>query len=171
MTAPGGTFSYSGNPADSRKDAIRALLGDTGGVDGSGWILSDQEIDYFDSLVTPSYDDPFMSAAVCADIIAGRYAGEVNISADGVSISADNLMQKYAALAASLRTTYKTVAGAGGYPLVGGIDAFTVVDPTVRPKNFSVGQDDNYRAGYQYQGYWGEYYDGGYYGWLDSEPW
>lgn len=172
MTTPGATYTFSGDPATSRKDAVRSLLSDTGGADGTFWMLSDQEIIYFDAQVTPSYDDPFMTSAVCADIISGRYAGEVNISADGVSISADDLQKKYAALAASLRTTYKVIASPGGSPLVGGIDAFTVCDPTVRPKNFHIQQDDNYRAGYQYQNDGGYgWYDGDYYGWMESEPW
>jgi hypothetical protein len=159
--------SYSGDPSTSVLDAVRCMLGDIGGDDGNTWILTDPEITYFDSLCEPRFGDPIMTAAVCADIIAGRYAGSVSISADGVSVSADQLQNKYIMLAASLRSTYKTLAAAGGLPIVGGIDAFTVEDRTVKPFLFRIGMDDNIRAGSQLA-------DGGDIPgmeWLDSEPW
>lgn len=141
--------TYSGDPSDSRLDAVRSLLGDIGGDDGHTWLLTDEEIEYFDGIVNLSYDDAFMTAAVCAEIISGRFAMEVSISADGVNISGDQLQQKYAALATTLRQIYKGLAVGGGGPLIGGIDAFHVDDPTVRSFNFSVGMNDNIRAGNQ----------------------
>ena len=167
MPAPPST--YSGDPATSRMDAVRALLGDTGGEDGTTWILTNAEIVWFDSQVTPSYDDAFMSAAVCADIISGRYASEVSMSVDGDSISTEQLQEKYSTLAATLRTTYKTINGPGGFPKVGGIDRFRVDDITTRPKTFSIGQDDNVRAGSQEAVYSDD--DAGYPSWMESSPW
>jgi hypothetical protein len=164
--------TYTGDPASSRKDAVRALIGDTGGEDNITWILSDAEIAWFDSMVTPSYDDAFMTAAVCADIISGRYAAEVSISTDGDSIATEQLQDKYKALAATLRTTYQTIAGAGGYPLVGGIDRFRVIDPTMRPLLFAIGQNDNVRAGNQdVRSADGSEENDGYPHWLESGPW
>lgn len=154
--------SYSGDPSTSTLDAVRCMLGDIGGDDGNTWILSDAEITYFDLRVEPIFGDPIMTAAVCADIIAGRYAGQVSISSDGVSISGEQLQAKYTQLALSLRNTYKTLAAPGGYPLTGGIDAFTVEDPTIRAFQFSIGMDDNPRAGNQ------EHPD---HNWHESEPW
>ena len=159
--------SYSGDPASSTLDAVRCMLGDIGGETGSYWVLSDAEIAYFDSICKPIFNDPIMTAAVCADILAGRYAGEVSISADGVSVSAEQLQAKYYLLAASLRATYKMLAATGGYPVVGGIDAFHVTDPSVRPMNFGVGANDNYRAGSQ--SITDSPRDA--YSWCDSEPW
>lgn len=160
--------TYSGDPASGQVDAIRAMLGDTGGDDGQTWILSDAEITYFDSLAWPVFNSALMSAAVCAEIIAGRFAGEVAISADGVSVSGQQLQDKYTALAASLRQLYKTVSAAGGLPIVGGIDRFHVPDPTVRPLNFGIGMHDNYRAGAQGNP---NSPDDWYYAMPESEPW
>lgn len=159
--------TYSGDPASSELDAIRAMLGDTGGDDSSSFILSDAEINYFDSLTYPVFGSPIMTAAVCADIVAGRFAGEVSISADGVSVSGQQLQDKYTQLASSLRSTYKTLSSAGGYPIVGGIDAFRVADRTVAPLNFGVGMHDNRRAGYQSN----PDNDDWYYASPESEPW
>ena len=161
MTVEG---SYSGDPASSTLDAVRCMLGDIGPI----FILSDAEIAYFDSVCAPIFNDPLMTAAVCADILAGRYAGEVSISADGVSISTDQLQLKYTQLAAALRATYKILAAPGGYPYVGGIDSFRVVDPSVRPTNFGIGMDDNYRAGAQGRA---DAPEDWYYAQFDSEPW
>jgi hypothetical protein len=161
--------TYSGDPAVSRKDAVRALIGDTGSEDEDTWILSDAEIVWFDSQVTPSYDNAFMTAAVCADIISGRYASEVSISGDGDSVSLEQLQQKYQTLAATLRTTYKTIAGPGGYPLVGGIDRFQVPDLTSRPMTFRIGRDDNIRAGNQNASTYDDD-NAGYPSWMDSSP-
>lgn len=159
--------TYSGDPATSVKDAVRCMLGDTGGEAGTFWRLNDAEILYFDGICQPIFDDPIMTAAVCADILAGRYAGEVSISADGVSISTDALQRQFELLGASLRATYKLLAAAGGYPYIGGIDTFHVVDPSVRPMNFGVGANDNVRAGWQSNANRG----GDYYDLYDSEPW
>lgn len=137
--------TYSGDPAASPADAVRCMLGDV----GPDFLLSDDEIAYFDKRTKASYDDPIMTAAVCADILAGRFAAEVSISADGVSISAEQLQDRYLKLAASLRTTYKVLAAPGGLPIAGGIDAFSIDDPTVKPYSFGVGMNDNPRAGSQ----------------------
>lgn len=163
--APAST--YSGDPARGTVDAVRSMLGDTGGDDNATWLLTDAEITYFDSLTDPVFKSPVMTAAVCADIIAGRFAGEVSISADGVSVSGQQLQDKYTQLAASLRQLYKTISAAGGLPLVGGIDAFRIVDRTVAPFNFGVGMHDNRRAGYQTN----PDNDDWYYAVPESEPW
>jgi hypothetical protein len=136
--------SYSGDPSGSRIDEVRFLLQDTGPTD----LLSDDEITYLDTRLARVYNDPIMTAATCADVIAARCAHEVSISADGVSAGLNELQQKFADAAISLRSLYKALAGAGGVPLVGGIDA-TGFDPAVRPLNFGIGMDDNYRAGDQ----------------------
>lgn len=160
--------TYSGDPNVSTRDAIRCLVGDIGGESGSSFLLTDAEVDYFDSVVAPVFGDPLMTAAICADILAGRFALEVTIAADGVSIAAEQLQQKFSAMAATLRQTYKTLASVGGYPQAGGIDAFTVPDPTIKAFNFAIGMNDNYRAGSQStllnpEDWW--------YAQFDSEPW
>ena len=73
----------------------------------------------------------------------------MSISADGVSVGAQELQQKYATLAASLRATYKALAGAGAVPYAGGIDWPPASDPSVKPLSFGKGMHDNLRAGQQ----------------------
>jgi len=151
--------SYSGDPTSSRIDEVRFLLQDAGPTD----LLTNDEIRYLDNRLASVYDDPIMTAATCADVIAARYAHEVSISADGVSAWLNELQQKFADAAVALRSLYKALAGAGGVPLVGGIDA-TGPDPSVRPLNFAIGMDDNYRAGDQSSGripYTGAEYESG----------
>lgn len=142
-------MAYSGDPTESRQDEVRFLLQDIGDTA----LLTDEEIDYVDKLLVANYNDALMTAAFCADILAGRYAGEVSISADGVSIATNELADRYRALAASLRATYRSLRGLAGVPLVGGIEAFTRADPSVRPLTFGVGMNDNDRAGAQFGNY------------------
>lgn len=140
------TFSYSGDPGDGGVDEVRFLVHDT---DEANPLLSDEEIDYVLARQQSAYNDPLMAAAICADMIANRYASEVSITADGVSISGDQLMTKWQALATSLRETYKSLQGVGGEPLVGGVDLYDRRTPGVRPLSFGRGMHDNMRAGSQ----------------------
>lgn len=156
--------TYSGDPSASRGDEVRFLLQDTAPASA---LLSDEEISYVDARLQAAYDDALMTAAFCADIIAARYAGEASISADGVSISMAELGPKYQQLAANLRATYRSLRGLAGVPLVGGIDAFSRADASVRALNFGIGMDDNVRAGDQgldgYPRYTGAEYESGNY--------
>jgi len=136
---------YAGDPTSSRQDEVRFLLQDL----GSPPLLSDAEIDYLDARLLDLYNDPVMTAAFCADMLAHRYATEIAISADGVSAGLNELQSKYEQLGANLRAMYKALRGVGGAPLVGGIDRNPAPDPTVRPLNFGVGMHDNARAGDQ----------------------
>ncbi len=140
------SFSYGGSPAGSDLDQVRFLLADT---DPGGALLSNEDIGFWLTRLSTVYGDPIMAAAFCAEIIAGRYAGEVSISADGVSYSGEQLQAKYATLAATLRATYKAVAAVGGAPDVGGIDWRGQAEPGVRPMSFGRGMHDNARAGGQ----------------------
>jgi hypothetical protein len=139
------TASYSGDPTTTRTDEVRFLLQDT----GSPPLLADEEIDYVDLRLRAVHDDALMTAAVCADILAGRFADEVSISADGVSAGLQELQDKYRDKALNLRATYKALRGAGGAPLTGGIDRNTTPDYSLRPLSFGIGKDDNVRAGNQ----------------------
>jgi hypothetical protein len=139
------TASYSGDPTTSRTDEVRFLLQDT----GTPPLLADEEIDYIDARLRGAYDDALMTGAVCADILAGRFADEISISADGVSAGLQELQDKYQAKALSLRATYKALRGVGGAPLTGGIERNTTPDYSLRPLNFGIGMDDNVRAGNQ----------------------
>lgn len=145
-------WSYSGNPSSSSLDAIRFYLQDT---DTNDPLMQNEEIEYFRDLLEPIYgkvsDLPVLAilvAAYLADVLATSYR-EPSISADGVSINFDNLASKYTALASTLRQTFQNLAGAGGGPIVGGINYWDDWDPSIKPFIFGVKMHDNYRAGQQ----------------------
>jgi hypothetical protein len=159
---------YSGDPSDSELDAVRFWAQDTGATP----FLSDPEITYVISFYENDSSgnttvSPVLIAAACCDMIAAKYVGWVNINADGVSYSGDQLQQRYNALAAELRKTEKRLTEAGAFPYVGGILANEGPPPGVDPPNFGVGMNDNPEAFRQDGGWNAEYFysgAGGYYG-------
>lgn len=124
-------MAYSGDPALSGLDAVRFWAQDTGATS----LLNDNEIYYviaFNKL-DPLYA-PVESAAVVADRIAAKYAGEVSINSDGVSYSGEQLQQKYSELAKELRKTARRIPGQGAGPYIGGQQMGA---------QFSIGMSDN----------------------------
>lgn len=61
------TWTYSGNPASSTKDAVRFLIGDT---DTDDQLLSDEEINYTITITGNVYE----SAHDCAYAVAASFA-------------------------------------------------------------------------------------------------
>lgn len=124
-------MSYSGDPSTSGLDAVRFWAQDT----GTTGLLSDGEVEYL--IAYSGLDpvgEPIEVAAIVADRIAAKYAGEVSINSDGVSYSGDQLQQKYGALAKELRQTHARISSMASYPFVGGLQ---------RGRNFGVGMHDN----------------------------
>lgn len=146
----GGPFSYSGDPATSDLDAVRFLVGDT---NSGAYFLNDAEIAFLLSTSgnagnadgTPNV---IMAAGAAAEAIAAALSREVTYSADGVSISADTLAQKFYTVGEKLRTLSMRSDVAAG-PDTGGIMVGEVYDDSIRPLVFSVGMHDNYAAGQQ----------------------
>lgn len=138
------TTTYD-NPAFSDKDEIRFLIQDTG---PNEWYLQDEEITYAINKWSSLYNSPIYTAAVLADILASRYAGEASYSADGVSIGLGQLADQFRALAASLREQYKNSL-VGGTPDVGGITPGEGLYPGIKPFNFGTGMHDHPEAGNQ----------------------
>lgn len=163
-------WSYSGVPTPGTRDAVRFLLGDT---DQSFQLMQDAEIDYVIALASTIYDDDFMAASICADVVANELAREISVNADGVSAGADELQDKFQKLAQNLRDMYDRIRGVGGAPEVFGVDAFRPPNFSVKPLVFGKSFTDNFRAGQQNFGNYGEMpeafdlpLDGGYYtGW------
>jgi len=141
------TWEYSGDPATSAKDEIRFLIQDT---DESIQLLSDEEIEYLLGTWMTSHDSTVYVAAVAAEIIASKFAGVVNISADGVSINTADLSGRYRELAISLRNLYK--AGALGVIDIANLMYDANKDPSIKPLFASMGQHDNIYAGQQNYG-------------------
>jgi len=137
-------WTYSGDPADGGVDEIRFLIGD---VDEDRQLLTDEGIAYVIARLEPVYGSPLMAAAACAEAIAGKFAREVSVSADGVSVAVDSLQQKYNELAASLRDQYKNEMGTA--PIASGTLLDDAPDFSIKPLMFGIGFMDNYRAGSQ----------------------
>lgn len=141
------TWSYSGDPAHSELDQVRFEIQD---VRADRALLSDEEITFLIERQRPLYDDPVMAAIHAAEIIAARYAGEVSISADGVSIDSTGLREAYLSMAGQLREQRASLVGVAPEPYAGGMDpAEDRGDAGLAPKEFGTGMTDNPRAGRQ----------------------
>lgn len=91
------TWSYSGDPSTSEKDAVRFEIGD---VDVNDQLVSDEEIQY---LLTTE-DSIVGAAALCCDKIAARFARDVDKKIEGTSVSASQRYEHYRSLAQHLRS-------------------------------------------------------------------
>ena len=89
------TWSYSGNPASSDKDAVRFIIGDT---DSNDQLVSDEEIAYAVSV----RGSVFLGAAMVAKSIASRYARNVDKAVGDLKISLSQKFKAYNALAEEL---------------------------------------------------------------------
>jgi hypothetical protein len=158
------SFSYDPeDPGATDVASVRTLIQD---VDPAHPHLSDEQIQWQIDSISDIYDDVRMWAAYCAEMVAAQHAGDVSISADGVTISGNQLRDQWKQLAESLRCEYKQIAGVGidaaSAQLAGGAGA---VDRTLAPLTFGIGMHDNPDAGRQDFGgreRWGEPYDAPY---------
>lgn len=138
-------FSYSGNPSTSPLDAIRFYSQDIREDDP---FISDEEINFIIQSWIHVSDSPLFLAAVVCDVISARFAREISFSADGVSVGASDLQEKFEKLADSLRAQYQA-QDIGGIPSAGGMIAGEEFDPSVEPLVWSKGMHDNPAAGRQ----------------------
>lgn len=91
------TWSYSGNPADSEKDAVRFLIGDT---DANDELLSDEEIDY---VIVESGGSKYQAAHDAAYAIASKFSRMAQSKSVGdLSISYADRARAYFELANEL---------------------------------------------------------------------
>jgi hypothetical protein len=150
------TWSYSGDPSASDLDTVRFLLQDTTTADQ---LMSDEEIQFVIDSWADRVGSNYWAAAMCADNVAAKFAREVAVSGDGVTVAVEALQDKYAALALSLRAQHTDYAGSGPLGAEGNGTIFDVdgFDPTIRPLSFGKGMHDNLRAGQQDFGGEGEF--------------
>lgn len=136
--------TYSGDPANSPRDQVRLLVGDTGSAPDQPFELADSEIDWR----LTDYPDPKLAAAYCCDDIAMRYARKITKSVGTLKINYSDIITNYRNKAKDLReqSAISSVA-----PYAGGVskaDKFGVVENTdrVRPP-FEVNQFDQRGTG------------------------
>ncbi len=139
------TFTYSGDPSSSPLEEIRFYIQDT---DYANPYMTDEELQFLYDTWYPLYKSNVYVAYVAANSLAALFAREVSYSADGVSVSGDQLQGKYKDLAAGLREMWRASQGVGG-PNAGGVIAGETLGGDVVPMSFSKGMDDNPLAGQQ----------------------
>lgn len=83
------SWSYSGRPGDSRKDAVRFIVGDT---DTSEQLLLDGEIEYLLS----EYEDSVIAASIRAcEVLAAKFARLMDESVGSVSLTYSQRKKQY----------------------------------------------------------------------------
>lgn len=138
-------MAYGGDPAEGQIDAVRFWLQDTAPAP----LLSDAELRYFIDYSSDYTTDALLLAASLCTVIAAKYAGEGQISGDGVDYSFAQVQDKYVALGQQLRTQYQLLNANRGRPYDGSADAFARRHPGGIPPLFTVGQFDNPRGASQ----------------------
>jgi hypothetical protein len=147
-------FSYSGDPSTSLLDEIRFYSQD---IDETDPLVSDEEINYLIVNWEKVSSSPLFLAAVVCDVIAAKFTREISFSADGISVGATELQNKFVALADSLRAQYQA-QDIGGIPSAGGMLAGEEYDSTIEPLVWAKGQHDNPQAGQQEYGGFNTYH-------------
>lgn len=132
------SWSYSGNPSHSAKDAVRFLIGDT---DETEKLLTDEEINYFLSF----FNNVALNASIrCCETIIAKSSRLVDETAGSVSLSFSQRAAQFRSLLADLRTRLATDDMT---PIAGGIsksDKQRVAQNADRvPPDFSKHQNEN----------------------------
>lgn len=151
MTQPAAdAWSYSGDPSSGEIDELRFLIQDT---DPNFRLLADHELQYLIDMWLQRYDSLAYVGSVAAAIISRKFAGIVNVSADGVSVNTADLAERYREMAENLRDEYR----AGGVGATVNIDNVMIGmrhDPSIQPLVFGMRLHDNPAAGQQDYGGW-----------------
>lgn len=130
------TATYSGDPTDSSKDAVRFLIGDTSAT----FEITDEEIAYILTL----YPTPLGAAAACCRALASRFAKMVDKEVGDLKIKYSQRQKAFLDLAGQLEQQSGLT---GLMPYAGGIsvaDKETVEADSDRPKpSFRSGQFDH----------------------------
>lgn len=117
--------TYTGNPATVPIDAVRLELG----REASLALITDSEIEYN---ISRANGNTLLAAAYCAETIAGMYAGMVDKSMGGSSVSLSQKSENWRKKAAALltRATSPTLTPRAS-------------SSTPRALKFGIGQHDN----------------------------
>lgn len=127
-------WTYTNNPANVPRDAVRLLVGDTDTTDQKA---TDEAIAFF---LAQAGDDTYLAAALTARSIAAIYAVYVDTKVESVSTDYGQLSENYYKLATRLETQAKKFGSVGlGTPAAGGltysdIDAADEDTDRVKPK-------------------------------------
>ena len=153
-------FTYEGNLADSQKDQVRFLVGDT---DDEEYFLEDDEITWLISQWIHK-GSIYYVASLAAEAISAKFAREVNVNSDSQTVSTSELQSKYLELAARLMRQHETLLTGGGVDM-GGVLAGEQPDPTVLSPAFGTAMHDFVEAGNQDRGDYGDIFHPDWEGW------
>lgn len=142
------TWTYSGDPASSNRDAVRFTIGDT---NVNAQQLQDEEIDYNLGLDTP---ENVLRASIRSVLnLIALVARAVSQSAGRLSKSFSDQLGHYKELLASLQDEFSTTGDGLVSFYVGGLsdaeEDTDKVDADLRQNQFEIGQDDNPFVGRQ----------------------
>lgn len=140
------TWTYSGNPANSLRDRVRYLIQDT---EETLQLQSDEELDFLIREWMPKFDSVYMVASKAAAVVSRKFAGVLNISADGVSVNTADLSERYATMATRLRAEHGEATVTGGVIDLANLMNDSELDYDIKPLSFGQGQFDNPWAGQQ----------------------
>ena len=120
------TWTYSGNPSGTNRDAIRFLIGDT---DNTDQLTSDEEIAY----ALAEEGSVYIAAARVCRSLAAKYARSPDQSIGDLSISYSQRYKQFTELANKLEASARV-----GIPYAGGIsqadkDAVTSDTDRIQP--------------------------------------
>lgn len=123
------TWSYSGNPADSAKDAVRFYCGDT---DVNDPVMQDEEILF---LLDATNQDPLRAAIKSCEQMLLKFSREVDYTIGPESVKASQRAEQYEKILARLKADL--IGGSGGPIWTGDINC--------RPPIFDIGMHDAVR--------------------------
>lgn len=106
------TYTYSGDPSSSLRDAVRFAIGDTSDTD---WQFSDEEIAYLIGTGT----NVELIAVACCDHLISKYARLASQSVGAVSVQYRERMENYQTLIGRLRRGLAPLPFAGGISVAG----------------------------------------------------
>ena len=136
------TWSYSGDPSSSHKDAVRFLIGDTIGIPTSMQLVQDEEILY----VLTVQPDPIAAAVTILRSLAAKFARYVDEVTGDLQRKYSQRVAQYNALADKLLSDAENPLLAMPIPFAGGTnipDMQIREDDTTRyPDVFKIGESD-----------------------------
>lgn len=131
------TWTYSGNPSSTNRDAIRFLIGDT---DNTDQLVTDEEIAY----ALAQEGSAYIAAARICRSVASKFARYMDQSVGDLSISYSQRYTQFTALADRLESDGSSRLGV---PFAGGIsvaakEAVTDDSDRIQPA-IKIGVQDN----------------------------
>jgi hypothetical protein len=107
-------WTFTNDPANSVRDRVRILIGDTNPAEP---LISDEVLDW----IISKEANEILAAARAADVIAARFAREADIAVGDLSVKYSSIATRYFELAESLRQDFLLDAGSPdsiGFPIL-----------------------------------------------------